>query len=82
LRRYRPPLPARLEFTDGRPTFLWTERMRGEILACSNEWPSDGEWWQAGREWARSEWDITLGEGGVYRLLLSGNSYFLDGEYD
>jgi protein ImuB len=82
LRRFRPPLPARLEFTDHRPTYLWTEHIRGEISARTNAWPSSGEWWENDRAWSRTEWDIALAEGGVYRLLLVGDSYFIEGEYD
>jgi protein ImuB len=82
LRRFRPPLPARLEFTDNRPTYLWTEHIRGEISARTNAWPSSGEWWQNDRAWSRTEWDIALTEGGLYRLLLIGDSYFIEGEYD
>jgi protein ImuB len=82
LRRFRPPLPARLEFTAGRPTYLWTDRMQGEISAQSTAYPSSGEWWQQDRAWQRTEWDIALAEGGLYRLLLVGDAWFIEGEYD
>lgn len=82
LRRFRPPLPARLEFTDGQPTYLWTEHVRGEIAAKSAAYPSSGDWWQRDRAWQRTEWDIALVEGGLYRLLLIGDAWFIEGEYD
>ena len=82
LRRFRPPLPARLEFTDHRPTYLWTEHIRGEISSRTHPWPSSGEWWQNDRAWSRTEWDIALADGGLYRLLRIGDSYFIEGEYD
>ncbi len=82
LRRFRPPLPARLEFTAGRPTYLWTERLHGEISFRSVAWPSSGEWWQKDRAWSRLEWDIALAGGGLYRLLHTSGSWFLEGEYD
>jgi protein ImuB len=82
LRRYRPPLPARLEFTEGRATYLWTEAMQGEISAQLGPWRGGGDWWQQDRAWHRTEWDIALTEGGLYRLLLIGNAYFVEGEYD
>lgn len=82
LRRFRPPLPARLELTDGRATYLWTERVRGEIATQRGPWPTSGEWWQADRTWARREWDIALAHGGLYRLVHTRDSYFLEGEYD
>ena len=82
LRRFRPPLPARVEFTDGRPTYLWTEKVSGEISFRSSAFPSSGEWWQRDRAWSRTEWDIALATGGLYRLLHTANAYFLEGEYD
>ena len=82
LRRFRPPLPARLEFTEGRATYLWTEQLHGEISSQDGPWPKSGEWWQADRAWARSEWDIQLAGGGVYRLLRVNDVYYVEGEYD
>lgn len=82
LHRFRPALRANLEFTDGRPSFLWTERVRGEIIRQSTAWPSDGEWWQRDRAWHRQEWDIALADGGLYRLIQEGETYSLEGEYD
>lgn len=82
LRRFRPPLPARLEFTAGRPAYLWTDRLQGEISFRSVAWPGSGEWWQTDRAWARLEWDIALADGGLYRLLRLGDAWFLEGEYD
>lgn len=82
LRRFRPPVPARLEFTHGKPTYLWTEQLDGEIARQSSGWQSSGEWWQSDRAWARQEWDIELKRGGLYRLLRLGDAYFIEGEYD
>lgn len=82
LRRFRPPLPARFEMSDGQPTFLWTERIQGEIAAQRGPWFSSGDWWQADRTWSRAEWDIALAAGGVYRLFRTAEGWFLEGEYD
>jgi len=82
LRRFRPPRPARLEFTDGRPSYLWTEYISGEISFRGPAFPSSGEWWQRDRAWSRTEWDIALSTGGLFRLLHTNNAYFLEGEYD
>lgn len=81
LRRFRPPLPARLNELSG-AAFLWSAEIRGEIAARSAPYPSSGDWWQADRTWSRVEWDITLAEGGCYRLLQIGPDYFIEGEYD
>jgi protein ImuB len=82
LRRFRPPVPARVELTDGRATYLWTDRVHGEICAQSTAFPSSGEWWQPDRAWRRTEWDVALAQGGLYRVILIGDSYFIEGEYD
>lgn len=82
LRRFRPPLPARVEFTAGRPTYVWTEQVHGEIVAQSCAYPSNGDWWQPDRAWQRTEWDIALADGGLYRLLLVERAWFIEGEYD
>jgi protein ImuB len=82
LRRYRPPLLARLELTAGRATYLWTDHFHGEISSQLGPWPSNGHWWQLDRAWQRTEWDIALTTGGLYRLLQIGDAWFLEGEYD
>lgn len=82
LRRFRPPLPAQLELTSGRPTYLWTEKIRGEICAQGPVYSSSGDWWQLDRAWTRCESDIVLADGGLYRLLIENNVYFIEGEYD
>ena len=82
LRRYRPPLRAQLELTDGKPTYLWTEQFNGAIADVRGPWLSSGEWWQSDRIWRRTEYDIALATGGLYRLVLSDRSWFVEGEYD
>ena len=81
LRRFRPPLPVRVGETEGR-TYLWSDAVRGEVSFQSPPYPSSGDWWQADRAWSRTEWDITLAEGGSYRLLRLGQQHFIEGEYD
>lgn len=82
LRRFRPPLPARLEITDGQPTFVWTDRVQGAVTARLGAWQSSGDWWETTRTWRRTEWDIALADGGLYRLLRTPDGWFLEGEYD
>jgi protein ImuB len=82
LRRFRPPLSARLEFTNGQPSYLWTNYISGAITARSKGCRSSGEWWQTDLHWQRTEWDIELKQGGVYRLLLIDRAWHLEGEYD
>ena len=79
-----PILPARLEFRndDRRPSYVWTERFRGEVAAVHGPWNASGGWWQADTTWSRAEWDIALAGGGLYRLLRTGDAWFIEGEYD
>jgi protein ImuB len=81
LRRFRPPRPARLSELDD-AEFLWTDGLSGEISFRSPAYPSSGHWWQADLIWERTEWDIALVGGGLYRLLRVGDDYFVEGEYD
>jgi nucleotidyltransferase/DNA polymerase involved in DNA repair len=82
LRRYRPPLRAQLELTDGRPSYLWTERFNGAVADILGPWLSSGDWWQSDRAWRRTEYDIALADGGLYRLVYADQSWFVEGEYD
>lgn len=82
LRRFRPPLPAQVEFTAGRPTYLHAGPIRGEIARHGPAYRHSGDWWQHDRAWAHTEWDVALAGGGLYRLLLVNDAWFLAGEYD
>ena len=82
LRRFRPPLPARVEFTNGQATYVSTEFFHDVIVSFHGPWPSSGDWWQADRAWDRTEWDLGLATGGLYRLLRVGDAWFIEGEYD
>jgi len=84
LRRFRPPLPATLEFTSTarQPSYVHTAAFQGAITSLRGPWRSSGDWWQSDRAWSRLEWDITLADGGLYRLLLIGEAWFVEGEYD
>jgi protein ImuB len=82
LRRFRPPLPVRLSRAADGTVYLWSDRVQGEISLRSAPYPASGEWWQPDRAWQRTEWDIALAEGGLYRLVQIGREHFLEGEYD
>lgn len=82
LRRFRPRPTAQLEFTGDQPGYLWSDYVSGEIVARSKGCRSSGEWWQSDLHWQRTEYDIELAQGGLYRLLFIDNAWFLEGEYD
>lgn len=82
LRRFRPPLPVGLTETGDGKLFLWSNAHSGEISFRSAPYFRNGDWWQSDRAWSRVEWDVTFTAGGLYRLILDGADYFLEGEYD
>jgi len=59
MRIYRPPLPAIIEFKDGKPIFLGCEGTRRQILAFAGPWKRKGDWWSES-PWAREEWDVAI----------------------
>ena len=59
MRIFRPPLPASVEFQEGKPAFLCCEGARRRILAFAGPWRTKGDWWSE-TKWARDEWDIKV----------------------
>ena len=59
MRIFRPPLPATVEFQEGKPAFLGCEGARRRILAFAGPWRTKGDWWSE-TKWARDEWDIKV----------------------
>jgi protein ImuB len=81
LRRLRPPCPAHVTLTSGRPVHLRSAALAGRIVTGAGPWRASGEWWTGG-PWARDEWDVELADGIVCRLVHDGSAWFLDGIYD
>jgi protein ImuB len=59
MRIFRPPLPATVDFKEGKPTFFGCEGARRRILAFAGPWRTKGDWWSE-TKWARDEWDIKV----------------------
>ena len=85
LRRFRPPLPARIELKQelDAETLLRISAIgiHGKIRASRGPWLASGDWWDQ-RPWQRREWDIELEDGGLYRLAQQDDQWQVDGEYD
>jgi protein ImuB len=81
LQRFRPPLPAQVHTMNDRPASVFSDQAFGEVTACRGPWISSGDWWEDGRVWMRTEWDIEVGEQ-LYRLARQGDAWFIDGTYD
>jgi protein ImuB len=90
LRRFRLPVPARVQMQEGRPVRITTDRrgvVGGVVVDAAGPWRTSGEWWNdgaAGRSWDRDEWDVALNDGTVYRLFVERDvgQWFLDGIVD
>jgi protein ImuB len=59
MRIFRPPLPATVDFQEGKPSFLGCEGVRRLILAFAGPWRTKGDWWSE-TSWERDEWDIEV----------------------
>lgn len=81
LRRLRPPEPATVELSQGAPNYLHSAPLEGAVVARRGPFRLSGEWW-AQDGWAREEWDVEIGERGLYRLLHTADGWFIEGIYD
>jgi len=70
----------------------------GRVSGCAGPWRTSGEWWKrsaaagaSGLEalrgligWNRDEWDVALGDGGIYRIFEDRDSgrWFMDAIVD
>jgi protein ImuB len=81
LRRFRPALPARIEFRGRQPSFVHSRTINGGVLDVRGPFHSSGNWWDAGR-WMREEWDIQTADGALYRIFQSQEGCFVEGRYD
>ena len=48
-------------------------------MGTEGPWFIEGNWWEP-QSWTRAEWDVAIEEG-IYRLVQSGERWFLDGIY-
>ncbi len=82
LRRLRPEQAASVHTDeDGRPVYIESDLARGAIARAMGPWRLSGDWWEARAQWDRSEWDIELRKGGVYRIFESNREWRIEGEY-
>lgn len=87
LRRYRPPVPARVEVGEGRPTHVRASRpgiAGGAVALSAGPWRTSGEWWATDTRWDHDEWDVALPSGVVCRLFRDRRQdrWYIEGVYD
>jgi protein ImuB len=58
-RLFRPPLPATVGLSAGRPVRISIRGRRGDVVAASGPWRTSGDWWQDDR-WEHDEWDLEI----------------------
>lgn len=97
-RAFRPPVPAKVELCDERPSRVFFQGMNGTVLAASGPWRTSGDWWRE-NPWQQEEWDLEIAfhswagrdsssnrspNRGVYRFFYDAlrQSWFARGVYD
>jgi protein ImuB len=83
LRAIRPPRPVEVFDTRGEPDFVRGEGLGGRVVALAGPWRLAGEWWTP-EAFTRDYYDISLSDGGVYRVYRDRRTatWFVEGEYD
>lgn len=82
LRRFRPPLVAKVRVGSKGPQAFCGERVEGEIVRVRGPWRSSGRWWELDRAWEREEWDVETRDGQLFRLCRCGQRWAVEGIYD
>jgi protein ImuB len=81
-RYFRPPIPARIELQNHRPTRVTAANITGKIQTAAGPWRTTGDWWTT-TPWNRDEWDITLSNSTLYRIYREPpDHWFIEGTYD
>ncbi len=88
LRRFRFPIPTRVQMQEGRPIRIVTDRngfSSGAVVKAAGPWRTSGEWWtHQPQAWDRDEWDVAMADGTIYRLVVERGvgQWFLEGVVD
>ena len=81
LRRFRPAIPAFVEFRERRPALVRSSIFNGAIADLRGPFVSSGDWWDR-QSWQREEWDVQAADGTLYRIFSSPEGCFVEGIYD
>ncbi len=83
LRMFRPPLPARVKTSGGRPRCIAARGLSGTVVSLAGPWRTSGDWWTP-HPWAHDEFDVALSDGSLYRIYQESESgrWFIEGRYD
>jgi len=81
LRRFRPAIPATVEFRGERPALLRSSSVNGAVVEVRGPYRSSGDWWDR-QVWTREEWDVQTADGTLCRIFRTGTECFVEGVYD
>jgi protein ImuB len=81
LRRFRPPLPAKVWLKQNHPAHLECSLVSGPVHDFHGPYALNGDWAEA-RPWAQWEWDIEIESSGVFCLRRADKQWHLVGAYD
>jgi protein ImuB len=80
---FRPPRSAKVHASSGQPAFVSASGMQGKVVSLAGPWRTSGDWWTT-NSWSRDEWDVTLGDGALYRIFCDCQTgrWYVEGHYD
>lgn len=82
IRIYRPPRQAKVTLDKGHPARIAATGVTGNVISHAGPWRASGDWWTHSF-YAREEWDVSLTDGGLYRVHLEPvDRWFVSGVYD
>ena len=81
LRRFRPPLDAKVHVDHERPSYIVSEKAHGSVVDVLGPYRLSGNWWEE-NAWTVEEWDVEMTDGGIYRLSKHGDGWKVEGCYD
>jgi protein ImuB len=81
LRRFRPGIAATVRLLRHLPAQIDSPMVSGEITDALGPYRASGDWW-ADERWGVEEWDIEVGDHGLYRLRRDHTGWFIEGCYD
>ncbi|MDB6169076.1 MAG: Nucleotidyltransferase/DNA polymerase involved in repair-like protein [Verrucomicrobia bacterium] len=80
LRRFRPAWPAAVGLREGKPQALGGA-VSGPIVATAGPWRCEGGWWHRDA-WCVETWHVEVGDGAVYQLARTGETWCIEGVLD
>lgn len=82
LRRFRPPIQAKVTLNNHRPTAIQSEKITAQISQAQGPYLTSTDWWQKNLHWQTQEWDIQLNDGHSYLLTNNHHQHWhLQGTY-